>query len=155
MSGLIFIGIGIIGLIVVILLKQKINNFYDNVKGLSESHAKFYKNVVVILIPIIFILMGLYFFITQKVNDDFKRNIIEKLNLNTISVEFIFGCIILIFGLITLALRLTKQKYRIFSKLSVMEEKYGKITGNIIHILGYTVVPIILGVILIYSKIGI
>jgi hypothetical protein len=64
MIGLILAGIGVIALILVIVFKKNINSFYDNMKGLSESHAKYYKNIVVFLLPAIFIVMGLYFFIS-------------------------------------------------------------------------------------------
>jgi len=152
MIGLVFVGIGIIALIVIVLLKQKINNFYDNMIGLSAAHAKFYKNVVIFLVPFIFIVIGMYFFITENIGYDFKQNITEKINLPQISGNFIVGVLAAIFGLVTLIIRLTKYKYKAFSKLSVMEEKYGRVAGNIIHIIGYTIVPIIFGIVLFLDK---
>jgi hypothetical protein len=62
------------------------------------------------------------------------------------------GVLAILYGLITLIIRFTNHKYKVFSKLPVMEEKYSKIKGNIIHIFGYTIAPMILGIILLLNQ---
>ena len=77
MISLIFIGVGVIGLFLVLIFKKQINNYYENVKGLSESHAKFYKNIIVFLIPIIFIIAGLIPCISSLIDENLKKEIIK------------------------------------------------------------------------------
>lgn len=58
------------------------------------------------------------------------------------------GILGLCFGLFTLGARLT-GKMDNFSKLHAMKELYGEKKGNLIHLIGYTIVPLVLGVVLI------
>ena len=151
MISLIFIGIGIMGLIAVILFKKQINRYYENVKGLSEDHAKFYKNIVVFLIPIIFIIIGTFQFLLNYIDDSLKQEIINKIEINSIDLNIGGGILAILFGLITFLLRLSKNKYKYFAKLSVFEEKYGEKIGYLIHTFSYTIAPIIFGIYLLFK----
>ncbi|MDR0812051.1 MAG: hypothetical protein LBN23_07280 [Paludibacter sp.] len=146
---LIFILIGIILLILIITFKKKINNYYDNTKGLSESQAKFYKNFVVYLVPIIFILAGFILLVVSKLDETARQNIVNYIDNNALSMNFIGGILLILFGIITFILKFTKYKYKAFAKLATTEEKYGKTMGNIIHTLSYSIAPIAIGIFLI------
>lgn len=62
-------------------------------------------------------------------------------------INLILGILCILYGLFMLVLRLTNH-LSIFGKLSAMKEKFGEKTGTIIHIIGYTVVPLALGIVL-------
>ncbi len=144
MNPLILVGIGLAGLILVLVFKKQINRYYDNVKGLSESHAKFYKNVAVFLVPVIFILAGGFQYLT--VNGDMQEVLMNKFTTNGLNFNIIGGLLLILFGIVTFFLRISAQKYKYFAKLKVMEERYGKNTGNVIHSLSYTIMPIVVGI---------
>ena len=58
--------------------------------------------------------------------------------------SLIIGIVALLYGLFTIYLRVHKGS-KGFSKLPKMKEAYGE-GGTIIHVISYTVVPIIIGV---------
>ncbi len=60
----------------------------------------------------------------------------------------IFGIIALLFGLLTIYLRIFKNSKGL-GKLETMKETYGEKLGLAIHIISYTVVPIVVGIVLI------
>lgn len=60
----------------------------------------------------------------------------------------IFGIIALLFGLLTIYLRIFKNSKGL-GKLEAMKETYGEKLGLAIHIISYTVVPIAVGIVLI------
>ena len=60
--------------------------------------------------------------------------------------ELIFSIFALLYGLFTIYLR-THKKTKAWGKLEKMKNVYGKKTGVIIHIIYYTVVPIVIGII--------
>jgi len=82
MLEIIFILLGIVILFLVLIFKKQINNFYDNTKGLSETHANLYKNFVVYLVPVIFILAGIIMLITAKLSDETKQLIVQNVEAN-------------------------------------------------------------------------
>ncbi|OHD36088.1 MAG: hypothetical protein A2Y30_01450 [Spirochaetes bacterium GWE1_32_154] len=151
MVSLVFIVIGILSLIIVIVFKKQINKYYENVKGLSKSHAKFYKNIIVFFVPIIFIIAGLIQYILPLIDENFKTKIINLYESTDINFQIIAGSLFILFGIFTFILRFTSYKYKYFAKLSVMEEKYGKVEGNIIHSISYTLVPICFGIYLLFK----
>lgn len=57
------------------------------------------------------------------------------------------GLIALLSGICTLYLRVKRPET--FHKLNAMKAKYGEKTGAVIHIISYTVIPIIAGIIFI------
>lgn len=142
MAGFILIGIGVLSLANVIIFKKKINAFYDNVEGLSETHKKYYKNFVVYLIPLILIAGGIYYFMLEN------SNLFAGLKLKT---SLIVGVLAILAGILAFVVRFTPLKYKWFAKLSVMEKSYGKFLGNLIHIAGYTLVPLIIGIFSLYE----
>ncbi len=60
--------------------------------------------------------------------------------------SLIFGIFALGFGLFTIYLRLFKDSAGL-GKLATMKETYGKKVGTIVHVIAYTVLPIVLGII--------
>lgn len=60
----------------------------------------------------------------------------------------IFGIISLLFGLLTIYLRIFKNSKGL-GKLEAMKETYGEKLGLAIHIVSYTVVPIVVGIVMI------
>ena len=57
----------------------------------------------------------------------------------------IFGIFALLFGLFTIYLRLFKDSKGL-GKLDRMKKAYGEKAGTIIHIVSYTVLPIVIGI---------
>jgi hypothetical protein len=60
--------------------------------------------------------------------------------------SLIIGIIALLYGLFTIYLRVRKGS-KGFSKLPKMKEAYGEKWGTIIHVVSYTVVPIVIGLV--------
>lgn len=67
------------------------------------------------------------------------------------SFNFIIGLFALAFGILSLGARIFGWN-SFFSKKDAMEERFGAKTGNIIHIIAYTVLPLVLGSILIFQN---
>ena len=59
----------------------------------------------------------------------------------------VIGLFALLFGICTLFVRVKNPEK--FSKLDAMKEKYGEKAGVAIHVISYTVIPIIAGIIFI------
>ena len=57
--------------------------------------------------------------------------------------SLIIGIVALLYGLLTIYLRVRKGSEG-FSKLPKMKEAYGEKGGTIIHVISYTVVPIVI-----------
>jgi hypothetical protein len=60
-----------------------------------------------------------------------------------------FGAVICVYGLYTMTMR-TRAPEK-FGKLKGMKDKYGDSTGTALHIVAYTVVPIVMGIILSFA----
>lgn len=60
--------------------------------------------------------------------------------------SLIIGVIALLYGLFTIYLRVRKGS-KGFSKLPKMKEAYGEKGGTIIHVISYTVAPIVIGLV--------
>ena len=65
--------------------------------------------------------------------------------------NLIFGILFLVLGLITLYRRIFKNS-KGMKKLDKMKSFYGEKAGTIIHIISYTVVPIVVGIICIVAS---
>jgi len=65
--------------------------------------------------------------------------------------NLIFGLFALAFGMLTLLLRFIAPNSPLFSKLGPMKERFGDTAGTVIHVLGYTVMPLAVGTILVMS----
>ena len=59
--------------------------------------------------------------------------------------NLIFGILALVFGLITIYLRVFKNSKGL-GKLEAMKDAYGEKLGLAIHVISYTVVPIVVGI---------
>lgn len=57
----------------------------------------------------------------------------------------IFGILLLVFGLFTIYLRVFKESKGL-GKLDRMKQVYGDKIGTLMHVISYTIVPILLGV---------
>jgi hypothetical protein len=68
--------------------------------------------------------------------------------MNTITITI--GFVIVAYAVTVFILRL-KGKENFFKKLSHMKEKFGDKTGSIIHYVSYVLIPLIFGLIIIYS----
>ena len=117
MLSIVFIGIGVISLVLILLLKKQIDSFYDRVKGLSEEHKKYYKNVVVFLIPIFFVLAGIVFFISSIIDSKTQEKLTNLFTGSGLSVELIIGGIAILFGVTTFILRMSKINISILRNL--------------------------------------
>ena len=62
--------------------------------------------------------------------------------------DLIFGVLFLLLGLITIYLRVFMNSKGL-GKLEAMKETYGEKLGLAIHIISYTVVPIVVGIVMI------
>ena len=60
--------------------------------------------------------------------------------------ELIIGILALLYGLYTIYLRVRKVS-KAWAKLDRMKEAYGEKAGAVIHIISYTLVPIVIGII--------
>lgn len=56
----------------------------------------------------------------------------------------VIGLFVLLFGICTLFMRVKNPEK--FGKLNAMKEKYGEKAGVAIHVISYTVIPIIAGI---------
>ena len=65
-------------------------------------------------------------------------------------VKIAVGIAALAYGLVTIYVRI-KDPAKFFGKLAGMKKVYGERAGLIIHTVGYTVVPILVGLFFIYS----
>lgn len=59
------------------------------------------------------------------------------------------GAAICVYGLYTMTMR-TRAPEK-FGKLKAMKDKHGDVNGTVIHIMAYTVVPIVMGIILAFA----
>ena len=66
--------------------------------------------------------------------------------------ELVIGIFCIFFGILTLIGRIFKIE-KMFNKLNKMKEFWGDRAGSIIHFIGYTVIPIIIGIVLIIKNI--
>lgn len=65
-------------------------------------------------------------------------------------VTIIIGSLCILFGLFVLFCHLTKRLSS-FGKLSAMQENFGQKTGTAIHLVCYSILPILIGALVIYN----
>jgi len=68
-----------------------------------------------------------------------------------VNSNLLFGIFLVLVGLISLVGKIFKIK-KMFWKLEAFEKSYGQKWGNRIHTLSYVVIPIIVGVILMWRS---
>ena len=68
------------------------------------------------------------------------------------SQDLILGILALAFGLFTLVLRFVAPGSKLFSKIDAIKERFGDTAGTAIHWFAYTIVPLVLGILLILSS---
>lgn len=71
----------------------------------------------------------------------------EKMNWFT----FGFGVFALVYGFYTIYLRLKSPSK--FGKLTAMQQAYGQRLGTIVHSISYTIIPLVVGAIMIFGGI--
>ena len=59
--------------------------------------------------------------------------------------NLIFGVFALTFGVVTLVARFVAPNSKLFGKLGPMKERFGDKAGTAIHVMAYTVMPIVFG----------
>jgi len=64
--------------------------------------------------------------------------------------NLIIGVFALGFGLFTIYMRLT-NKLTTSEKLIQMKARFGEKTGNIIHLVAYTILPLVVGIVILLS----
>jgi hypothetical protein len=64
--------------------------------------------------------------------------------------NLIIGIFALCFGLYSIYMRLT-NKFATSEKLIQMKARFGESTGNIIHLVAYTILPLLVGIVLLSS----
>jgi len=64
----------------------------------------------------------------------------------------IFGVFALLFGLYTAVIRFSNPEK--LGKLAAMQKAFGKEVGTGVHIIAYTVVPIVVGCVLLFRGLG-
>ena len=67
--------------------------------------------------------------------------------------DLILGAIALAYGLYSLVLRVSGRTSQ-WSKLEPMKVRFGETAGNVIHVVAYTIVPIVFGCILLFKAWG-
>lgn len=65
--------------------------------------------------------------------------------------NLIFGAFALLFGSFTAVARFVAPKSFVFAKLGPMRERYGHGPGTALHVLAYTVSPLVVGATLVAS----
>lgn len=135
---IIFIIIGVVWIAGALLFRNRIDAFYNNVEDLDEKRKRYAKRAI--YIPgLVFLAMGLYFFAQSY---PYFYALTSSINWN-----FILGCFALGYGIFTLFVRLFHQEERFFIK-----KKAGI---DVMHIIAYTVVPILFGTMLLLGIISI
>jgi hypothetical protein len=59
--------------------------------------------------------------------------------------NLLFGVFALLFGVVTLVGRFVAPQSALFAKLGPMKERFGDTAGLVIHVVAYTVMPLMLG----------
>lgn len=67
------------------------------------------------------------------------------------SSSLLLGLFFWCYGLLTLSLRFLRPDSTLFSKLAVMREVWGYRAGTVLHWVSYTVLPIVIGSMLVAS----
>ncbi len=62
-----------------------------------------------------------------------------------VDTNLLIGALALLFGVVTLVGRFVAPDSRMFSKLAPMKERFGDTAGTAIHVLAYTIMPILVG----------
>jgi len=66
-----------------------------------------------------------------------------------VSGDLVFGAFALLFGAVTLVGRVVAPQSALFSKLDAMKQAYGDRAGTALHVIAYTAVPLVAGVVLV------
>lgn len=62
------------------------------------------------------------------------------------TMQVLIGGFACAYGLFTLVMRFVAPESRLFAKLGPMRERWGHGAGTALHVLSYTIVPIVVGV---------
>jgi len=145
-------GFGALGLIIIIF-KKSIGKIYDKM-NLTDKEKKHYKNTVVPLGGIILIIASIIMLALYFLNDEMKNHLVDFIENYKYIFPFILGIIAAGYGIFTIVIRIMKKEDKFFVKYEAMKRQYGNAAGTIIHILGYTVVPLAVGIYFIIKYFG-
>ena len=146
--GMTAIAFGLIWIAGILLMQERINNFYQNIRGLSEKQKRHYQKVIVKLPGIFMILVGLYCICISAFPN--IKEATENVNWN-----LIVGCFALGSGMASLMIRLLKKENKLFFKYNAMIATWGKVRGMALHIVAYTIIPLLVGLLLLFRIIEI
>ncbi len=143
--GLIIMLFGLAWIAGTIIFKSKINGYYQNVSGLDEKQKRYYQKIVVKVPGVIFFVVGLYFLLVSFPE---LKNLADKINWSMVLGFFALG-----YGLFTLLIRILKREAKFFSKYNAMIAAYGNNAGKMLHVFAYTILPIVVGFLLLFKVI--
>ncbi|OHD11670.1 MAG: hypothetical protein A2086_15990 [Spirochaetes bacterium GWD1_27_9] len=152
---LLYFGFGFIALgSIIIIFRKFIGKLYDKM-DLTDQEKNHFKNNVIPLVGIIFIVASVIFFGLYFINEDIKNKIIYYIENNKNIFLLLLATLAIGFSLFTVAIRIFKKENKFFSKYEPMRKKFGDSKGNIIHVAEYTAIPLLIGIYLIlkYFKI--
>ncbi len=66
--------------------------------------------------------------------------------------NLVIGALALLFGVVTLVGRFAAPNSKMFSKLGPMKERFGDTAGAAIHVIAYTVIPLLVGSVLLATS---
>lgn len=69
-----------------------------------------------------------------------------------LTTNLLFGAFAFLFGLLTLTMRFVVPHSALFSKVAPLKERFGDKAGVAIHVLAYSVMPLVVGVTLLASE---
>ena len=148
---MLFIGISVflIGFLILIF-RENIGNIY-NVMKLSESEKEYYKKIVLRRLGLLLLILGIIitaiYFIPV---DNFRLSLVSITEGKQLILQ-ILGIVLICYGLFSIIVRIMKKEEKFYKKLEPMKRQYGSIKGTIVHIIGYTIAPIVLGLFLIFK----
>lgn len=138
---------GLAWIVGTIVFKNRITAFYQQVAGLDEKHKRYYQKIAVKLPGVVFFVVGLLCVFLESFPE--LSSLTDKIHWSMIVGFFALG-----FGLFTLLIRILKREDKFFSKYNAMIAAYGNRTGAMIHVFAYTIVPIVVGVLLLFKVIS-
>ena len=140
----------IVGLLLLVF-RDKVGKIYDKM-NLTEKEREYYKNTVLRLLGFLLFILGFIMVIIALISNDLLQSVIKIFTKSKNMFLVLIGLSAICFGIFTIVIRILKKEEKFFAKYEPMKRQYGKIKGTFIHILGYTIIPLIFGIILIIKS---
>jgi len=144
MKSLVYFGVvfAFLGLLLLVF-KKGIGTIYDKM-DLTDREKSHYKNLVVPLCGIVFIIssficLGAYF-----TSGDIRENFVCFVENNKSVFYLILGLVFSCIGVLTFFIRIFGRESKLFIKYDIMKRQSGSV-GILIHVLKYTLLPLFLG----------